>query len=166
VAEVYAFTGTREPPEDWTPWVADLVDALPRGAIVVVGACRGLDALVAYMATERGLWVHAVVPGCTGPWLDPDWRRHCTSHERMPPDATFRQRDERVVALAAIFEGWLIAVPRWPEDDPRSRRSGTWMTVRFARRRCVPVHEERLWENGGSSTLNDRTAKVERRVGR
>lgn len=143
-----AFTGTREPPADWLETIERLVAALPADATVVTGACRGVDALVARLAHARDLWVHAIVPGERGPWLDPDWRRYATTSDEMPPGSTFRQRDERVVMFAARYYGRLVAVPRWPEDDPRSQRSGTWMTVRIARRRCVPIHLERLWEPG------------------
>lgn len=142
---VAGFTGTREPPEDWADRIDDLVDALPPGTVVVVGCCVGVDARVANRARARRLWVHAVVPGIGGRWLDPEWRRHCSTFECMPIGTTYRQRDERIVDLVAMHGGRLVGVPRWPEDDPRSLRSGSWMTCNIARRRGVPLHVERLW---------------------
>ena len=141
---VVTFTGTRELPHEWEPRIHDLVGALPIGAVAVVGVCLGFDALVARLAHQRGVWVHAVVPADRSR-VDPDWRRYAATWEEMAPGRTYRQRDERMVALAANYQGRVVAVPRWPEESERSRRSGTWMTVRIARLRCLPIHLERLW---------------------
>jgi hypothetical protein len=53
----------------------------------------------------------------------------------MPPGTTFKQRDARMVEVGDR----VIAFPLYPENDPRSKRSGTWMTVRLANRAGKPV---------------------------
>lgn len=46
-----------------------------------------------------------------------------TSHDRKP-------RNQRVVDESTVVYG----LPAYPEEDPRSERSGTWQTIRIARR--------------------------------
>ncbi len=47
----------------------------------------------------------------------------------------FRARNSDIVQASGI----LLACPRYPEQDARSARSGTWQTIRFARRAHKPV---------------------------
>lgn len=107
---------------------------VPRVQRYVTGACTGGDAFI-------GRWLHAnrpeaehvvVVPadrGRTDPWWREVAGRPVTVVE-MPPGTTYADRNARLVAEAdAVF-----AFPAYPEDDPRSLRSGTWQAVRMARK--------------------------------
>jgi hypothetical protein len=59
--------------------------------------------------------------------------------ELLPERSETRNREIAAIASGAPFVaetpgGGLYALPLHPEDDARSQRSGTWQTVRFARR--------------------------------
>jgi hypothetical protein len=51
------------------------------------------------------------------------------------PAKTYRERNLDIVTYSRL----LIACPAYPEQDARSARSGTWQTVRFARKVPIPV---------------------------
>ena len=53
----------------------------------------------------------------------------------MPPGTTYKDRNEAIVNR--VDELYYCA--DYPEEDRRSRRSGTWQTVRLARGRGIPV---------------------------
>ena len=119
--------------------VSMLIASLAQDTRVVTGARRGVDAFVARSARHRNLVVHAVVPDDRDR-VDPDWREHYDSFEMMPSGADRRAQDGRIVELADR----IVAVAEHPEDDPRSRRSGTWRMVRRARQAGKPVEEHVL----------------------
>jgi hypothetical protein len=48
---------------------------------------------------------------------------------------TYGKRNLAIVRAAQL----LIACPRYPESDALSKRSGTWQTIRMARRATTPV---------------------------
>jgi hypothetical protein len=48
----------------------------------------------------------------------------------MPAGTTYADRNAVLVKRGTFVCG----LPAYPEDDPRSRRSGTWQTIRMARR--------------------------------
>jgi hypothetical protein len=130
---VVGFSATREVTDQVRAQIETAVAALPPGAVVVQGACRGGDALIARLAFQRGdLHVHAVVPGIRTQ-LDPSWKSSCHSYELMPPGTTYRHRNTRIVELV---NERLIAIPGVPEGV---RASGTWMTINIARRAGKPV---------------------------
>ncbi len=52
---------------------------------------------------------------------------------RMPSNTNYRDRNERLVDYCQ--DGMLIGFPKYEEE--RSVRSGTWMTIRMARRRKI-----------------------------
>lgn len=51
------------------------------------------------------------------------------------PELPYRERNLAIVSATRL----LLACPRYPEQDARSARSGTWQTIRFARRAQIPV---------------------------
>lgn len=55
-------------------------------------------------------------------------------HEFAPK--AYGARDWDIVQASAV----LLAAPGFPEFDPRSGRSGTWLTVRYALRLRMPVY--------------------------
>lgn len=74
----------------------------------------------------------------------------------MPPGTTYADRNARLVDEAhAVF-----AFPAYPEDDPRSLRSGSWQAARLARRagklsmwHCVTPPYQGLLERHPSELL-------------
>jgi hypothetical protein len=56
--------------------------------------------------------------------------------EEMPDGSTYKQRNERILDHADE----LVAVVAWAEHDGRSIRSGSWQTVRLARKRGLHAH--------------------------
>jgi hypothetical protein len=142
----YGFTGTQEPPLALVPLIFDVVRALPQDATYVVGCCIGIDALVARVVMQLGRRVHAVVPWDRSK-VDAEWRLYCTTFEEMPEPRRwidrYKERNARIVALG---KNGLIGFPRWPEEDGRSMRSGTWQTIRIARRAGISVRLYPLWE--------------------
>jgi hypothetical protein len=142
VADVVTFTGTRWPPDGTAELIATLLWTLPSSTKLITGAAIGIDTLVAVTGLKQRFHVHAVVPATTDQ-ADVDWLKHCTSYEVMPRGSTFRDRDTRMVDLGKR----VIAFPLYPEKDPRSKRSGTWMTVRIAHKQGKQVTIYPLWSN-------------------
>lgn len=124
------WTGTRRLTDDMRRFIDTAIDKLHGAVWVITGGCVGVDAYVAEVAFRRGLHVHTILPADRSR-VDPQWRDHCTTYEEMSRGTTYRDRNERIVALTTTD---MFAVPEASEDDPISRRSGTWMTVRIARR--------------------------------
>lgn len=118
---------------------------LPPGTVVIVGGCSGADAYVAraVFAYCPELRVHAIVPADerTADWVDQDWRVWCHTHEMMPAGTTNRDRNARLINSGIAL---LLAWPAQAEDHPDSRRSGTWQTIRMARKLGIPVEVEIL----------------------
>jgi predicted Rossmann fold nucleotide-binding protein DprA/Smf involved in DNA uptake len=132
--ETVGFTGTRSVGMADLPRIRQIVEALPDGTMVVTGACIGVDAAVARVANRRDLIVHTIVPADRSR-VDPKWLCHVDTFEELPDGTTYRDRNARIVALSDR----LIAIPDHAEHDPESRRSGTWQTIRLARRAGKPV---------------------------
>lgn len=139
MTETVGFTGTRSLPTSCYADVERIVKALPQGTRVVTGGCVGVDDFVAFTAHANGYPVHSVVPADQSR-VAPGWGDYCSSFEVMPPGTDYRARNERIVELSDR----IIAIPEALEDAARSRRSGTWMTVRIARRAGKPVQVEIL----------------------
>lgn len=106
---------------------------------IVTGAQAGVDIIAAReMFLARGIQVHTVVPGPLIPEYraylrrecdKPAWMRWCHTFELMGDQSDYRMRNHRIVELGEE----VVAFPQFGEMDGRSRRSGTWMTVRIAR---------------------------------
>jgi hypothetical protein len=125
-----SFTGTRDiTPADY-PAIRDMVYGLPATTIIVTGACIGVDAFVARAAKAMSYRVHTVVPADRSR-VDPEWRDHCDTFEEMPTGTTYRDRNVRLVELA---DDEVRAIVAHAEGDITSRRSGTWQTIRLARK--------------------------------
>ena len=141
-----AFTGSRNRLSDAQQFLIDLViTGLPAHVVYVTGACVGVDAYVARLAHIVGRRVHTVVPMVyTAQFLDTHWMDHCDTSEEA---STYRSRNTRMVELSDR----LIAFPAYPENDSRSRRSGTWQTIRMARKAGKAVQVYVLdKQNGGA----------------
>lgn len=133
------FTGTRRAlTRDEQFRIAGLIHHLPEGTRIVTGACIGLDAFVAAFARREGRPVHTIVPADRSR-VDPHWRDHCTTYELMSKGTTFRNRNVKIVGELVGPDDYLIAVPDHVEQAPESLRSGTWQTIRLARKSGKPV---------------------------
>ena len=101
---------------------------------IVQGICSGVDARAARIAKGYyGIDVHSVVPQGwerPGSHMDWGWQSFSTTHELMPQGTSLLDRDLRVLERSTRA---LLAFPRYDEHDYRSRRSGTWYTIRRAR---------------------------------
>lgn len=107
---------------------------VPAARRYVTGACVGGDAFIGrWLFDHRPEAEHVVIVPADRSRVDPWWLdvggAPVTVIE-MPPGTTYADRNRRLVAEgSAVF-----AFPAYPEDDPRSRRSGTWQAGRMARR--------------------------------
>lgn len=73
-----------------------------------------------------------------------------------PPDSSYAYRDQQIVNASDE----LAAFPRYPEADPRSARSGTWLTVRLARQRSIPIHGRILVPGTAEATWQEGTRRA------
>jgi hypothetical protein len=115
---------------------------VPHVARYVTGACVGGDAFIGrWLFYSRPEAEHVVVVPGDRSRVDDWWVSASFTSGRpvtvveMPPGTTYADRNARLVAEA----GAVFAFPAYPEDDPRSRRSGTWQTVRLARKAGTSV---------------------------
>jgi hypothetical protein len=100
----------------------------------VTGACVGGDAFIGrWLYANRPDAEHVVIVPADRSRVNPWWleaKGRAVTVTEMPPATTYADRNARLVAEGnAVF-----AFPAYLEDDPRSLRSGTWQTVRMARR--------------------------------
>lgn len=145
----YGFTGTREDLTDRDKeWVRLIVRRIvPFGATLVTGGCIGLDAYIAEIgATTAGYgrqgkrWsVYTIVPS-NRKHVDPDYLAKADETEEMPNGTTYADRNQRIVETSHALMGF----PLHTERDERSRRSGTWQTIRMGWRHGIPVRAEVL----------------------
>jgi hypothetical protein len=96
------------------------------GAVFHHGDCIGADWQAACLADTIG-WDTVAHPG------PDDQRRAWHPSDTILPPFPFLERNRHIVEATRL----LIAAPDRPEDA--AGRSGTWYTVRHARRRGIPV---------------------------
>lgn len=127
-------TGSRTlPPDAWRVIETTIFDVEPFYGTLVWGGCVGVDREAAIFAEMADMRRHAVIPPNRS-MVAPDWKEWATSYELIEPGVDdFKRRNQRIVDLSDR----LIAFPLYPEDHPESRRSGTWQTVRLARRKGI-----------------------------
>ena len=138
-----SFTASRfnfSPPP---PVVLSVLTArLPFADRYVTGACQGGDAWIgAWLHAARPEAEHMVVVPANRSQVDQWWARPervlavsqgrspVVTVEWMAPGTGYDDRNQRLVDLA----DWVFGFPAFPEEDPRSKRSGTWQTIRMAR---------------------------------
>lgn len=146
---VAGFTGSREGmTRDQQKSFATWLSSLPRGDLHH-GDCVGSDEQAHHMA--RALrWRIVLHPGL-GPMA---LRAFCTGYDAICPAKPNLDRNADIVDVATL----LACAPAGPE----TQRSGTWSTIRKARRKGLPIYL--FWPDGGYTTENTPFAKREAMV--
>jgi hypothetical protein len=131
-------TGTRHEPTTRQAGVLgiELCQQLRAGVRLGHGDALGVDALSHDLAFGLGYWID-VHPPLADTWRAFKIGNH--AHER----ASYAVRDARLVTMSDR----LLALPFAPEAE--SPRSGTWLTVRFARRKGIPIRI--IWADGSTT---------------
>lgn len=103
-------------------------------AHIITGACIGVDSIVARVATGLLLRHTAILPEKRG-LVDKYWQVYCTDFVEFK--GSYKKRDEEIVRRSDL----LFAFPSCDEKDHTGAyvRSGTWMTVRLARQKGIPI---------------------------
>lgn len=142
------FTGTRSVPPERVAEVHQFLDStVPTEATeFTTGACLGFDAIAArWLLTEHPGALHRLAVPANRKQVDtdlfhdfltasiPGW----TLIECCPSHTDYRYRNEYIVTRSNL----LVAVADYPEAHGKSTRSGTWQTVRIARKAGIPVSE-------------------------
>jgi predicted Rossmann fold nucleotide-binding protein DprA/Smf involved in DNA uptake len=126
-----AITGTRNVDLAMPKRIAEALEAYdPSEDQIITGAAIGVDAIAAREASNMGFDVTTIVPSERGQ-VEPSWRTWADRAIELPPSREpYRDRNEMMVGMADR----VLAFVEYPEQHPRSKRSGTWMTIRIARR--------------------------------
>lgn len=103
----------------------------PEDHMLIDGLCVGMDELVAVTLVPFGFTVHGACPANRYK-VSQRAIELCTSIEYMPMFTSYMQRNDRIVELSDI----LIA---FPKAETEELRSGTWATIRRARKKGIPV---------------------------
>ena len=141
----YGFSGSRSISTPDQCVIADVLANLPTGYEYTTGGCTGVDTLAGITAwLNAPNATHRVVVPANRSRVDTWWMHRAIREavpgsgvllEEMPPGTTYKDRNQRIVHYADT----LVAFPAHLEDDPRSKRSGTWQTIRMACRAGLEV---------------------------
>jgi len=149
------FSGSRHLTAEQKTIVDEVLSTL-NGSEWTTGACIGVDAYIG-----RKLWydrpesLHRVVIPADRSRVEYWWTHRAIRDagpqsgvllEEMMPGMSYADRNQRIVQHSDV----LVAFPAYPETDPRSKRSGTWQTVRMARRAGLDVLVTVLDESEGT----------------
>jgi hypothetical protein len=108
-----------------------LVTSVPPAGRYLTGAAIGGDAFIGrWLRLNRPGAEHVVIVPADRSRVDPWWpETGGVTVVMMGAGTTYADRNAELVTRATMVFGF----PAYPEDDPRSARSGTWQTIRMAR---------------------------------
>jgi hypothetical protein len=106
----------------------------------VSGGCRGWDAIYGEtLALKYRDKKHVVIVPANRSQVDPWWEKFEIGYVQvvyMDDETDYRRRNEEIVR----WSSQLFYCADYPEDHGKSRRSGTWMTVRIAKDAGMTPH--------------------------
>jgi hypothetical protein len=91
------------------------------------GCCKGADTEAHYLAAKYGYDVSLHPADGVDEWQEMTLMPVGRGIAYVPKST--KDRNQAIVCISDV----LLAAPRFPENDVRSKRSGTWQTVRMAR---------------------------------
>lgn len=138
---VYGFTASRHLDANGQRLIDNVLTHAHPAELWVTGACIGGDQYIATVGAEAGIPQRIYVPGDTSR-VDLDWLRAISKNPKvdaitLPRGSTYQQRNQLIVRGQRIDV--LVGFPQYTEDDPRNLRSGTWQTIRIARKAGIPL---------------------------
>jgi hypothetical protein len=101
----------------------------------LVGGCIGADSVAGwFVGTVMNRDVHVFLPADRSR-VDPDYLKYADTVHELPPGSSYKDRNAAIVRQSQQ----LVAFPSWPEIHGKSKRSGTWQTIRMAVNKGLPV---------------------------
>lgn len=141
--KIYGFTAARDLSVFGHGYIESVLEKLPPADGYVTGGAVGGDALIGQWLYRKytGSRKHTVVVPYHRSQVYEWWHHGKLVYpgieviEMTFADSSYRARNKKIVDICTE----LVAFPAYPESDPRSQRSGTWMTVRLARQAGKPI---------------------------
>lgn len=131
--EAVSFTAARELDDDGREVIVNVLAQAPFADRYLTGAAIGGDAFIGrWLRENRPEAEHVVVVPADRSRVDYWWGPGDPSVTvlDMPEGTSYADRNAQLVMWGTAVCGF----PAYPEGDLRSRRSGTWQTIRMARR--------------------------------
>lgn len=133
---IFGFTGARNIADTEQEPVVEFLHSLPPAEAYVTGGALGMDAFIGvffvrFQPQARHVIIVPDNKSAVFEWWESSLLSlHSADVRRMAPGTTYKDRNQAIVD--ACDE--LVGFPEYPEDDERSRRSGSWQTIRMARK--------------------------------